>query len=264
METNKYLTEYYNRGMEDGRLASRHGSVEFMTTMRYIERYIKPGDRIIEIGAGTGRYSHALARQGYTVDAIELIESNIEVFRQNTQLNENIFVRQGDALDLSDFPDNEYEITLLLGPMYHLFTKEDKQKAVSEALRVTKPDGVIFVAYIIIDASYIFNGFKKKLFNIAEFIQKGFIDPTTFAASSQPVLIFDPVRKENIDDLMATFPATRLHYVATDMLSEQLSEEIDEMDDETFELYLKYHFSTCERVDMIGLTHHSLDILRKD
>jgi len=62
MEENKYLIDYYNQGFEDERLATRVGSVEFLTTMRYIEKYLKPGDRIIEIGAGTGRYSHVFAQ----------------------------------------------------------------------------------------------------------------------------------------------------------------------------------------------------------
>ena len=92
METNQYLTEFYNSYDEDSRLAPRHGSVEFLTTMRYIEKYIKPGDRVLEIGAGSGRYSHALARQGYAVDAVELVEHNIQVFKQNTQPQEHITV----------------------------------------------------------------------------------------------------------------------------------------------------------------------------
>lgn len=95
METNQYLTEFYNSYDEDSRLAPRHGSVEFLTTMRYIEKYIKPGDRVLEIGAGSGRYSHALARQGYAVDAVELVEHNIQVFKQNTQPQEHITVTQG-------------------------------------------------------------------------------------------------------------------------------------------------------------------------
>ena len=264
MKTNQYLIEYYNKGGENGRLASRHGSVEFLTSMCYIEQYLKPDSRIIEIDAGTGRYSHALARKDYAVDAVELVEHNIEVFRQNTQSNENITITQGNALDLSKFSDNTYEITLLLGPMYHLFTKEDKQKAISEAIRVTKQGGMVFVAYCISDPSILVSGFKYKSFNVQEFMDKGLIDPQTFAASSEPALLFEIVRKEDIDDLMSAFPVTRLHYVATDGYAFHMKEEIDLMDDTEFDLYLRYHFATCERGDMVGLTAHSLDIFRKD
>ena len=79
--TNRYLIDFYRHYDEDGRLASRHGSVEFLTTMHYIEKYLRPGFRILEIGAGTGRYSHALARRGYEVSAVELVEHNIEVLK---------------------------------------------------------------------------------------------------------------------------------------------------------------------------------------
>ena len=82
METNRYLIDFYNQYDEDSRLTARHGSVEFLTTMRYIGKYIKPGDRVLEIGAGTGRYSHALARQGYAVNAVEPVAHNIDVFRK--------------------------------------------------------------------------------------------------------------------------------------------------------------------------------------
>lgn len=82
MRTNQYLIDFYNHYDEDSRLRPKHGTVEFLTTMRYIEKYRKPGDCVLEIGAGTGRYSHALARQGYKVDAVELIEHNIEIFQK--------------------------------------------------------------------------------------------------------------------------------------------------------------------------------------
>lgn len=68
VETNQYLVDFYNNYDEDSRLVAKHGTVEFLTTMRYIEKYIKPEDYVLEIGAGTGRYSHALARQGYAVE----------------------------------------------------------------------------------------------------------------------------------------------------------------------------------------------------
>jgi len=125
MQTNQYLIEFYSTHDEDARLVLRHGSVEFLTTMRYIEKYLKPGDKILEVGAATGRYSHTLARMGYEVDAVELVEHNIEVFKKNTQPGEKITVIQGNAMDLTGFNDDTYDITLILGPLYHLFTKED-------------------------------------------------------------------------------------------------------------------------------------------
>lgn len=263
MKTNQYLVEFYNHYDEDSRLTLKHGSVEFLTTMRYIEKYLKPDDRVLEIGAGTGRYSHALARQGYTVDAVELIEHNIEIFHRNTLPDENISIIQGNALDLSAFPDNQYDITLLLGPLYHLYNKKDKQQAIREAIRVTKQGGIIFAAYVISDGCLLDEGFKRSNINVAEYVKNGLLDPETFAAKSEPKDLFELVRKEDIDDLMAEFPISRLHYVATDGCALFMREAIDKMDDETFQLYLKYHFATCERIDLLGVTSHALDIFKK-
>lgn len=263
MNTNQYLNDFYNNYDEDSRLSSRHGAVEFLTTMRYIEKYLKPGDRVLEIGAGTGRYSHALARQGYPVEALELVEHNIEIFRQNTLPDENISVVQGNALDLSAFPDNRFSITLLLGPLYHLYSEEDKKQAIREAIRVTKQGGIIFAAYVISDGCLLDEGFKRSNINVAEYIKNGLLDSETFAAKSEPKDLFELVRKEDIDHLMSEFPVTRLHYVASDGCALFMREAIDAMDHETFQLYLKYHFATCERNDLLGVTSHALDIFKK-
>lgn len=263
MKTNQYLVDFYNNYDENSRLEKKHGSVEFLTTMRYIKRYIKAGDHVLEIGAGTGRYSHTLARQGYTVDAVELVEHNIEIFRKNTQSMENITVTQGNALDLSALPDNKYDITLLLGPLYHLYTEKDKRQALQEAIRVTKPGGIVFAAYVISDGCLLDEGFKRGNISVAGYIEKGLLDSETFAAKSEPKDLFELVRKEDIDDLMSVFPVTRLHYVASDGCALFMREAVDGMDDEMFGLYMKYHFATCERQDLLGVTSHSLDIFRK-
>lgn len=129
MEENQFLKAYYEAYDEDNRLRSKHGMIEYLTTMRYIEKYLKPEMRIIEIGAGTGRYSHTLANMGNHVDPVELVEHNIKIFKSHITENEPVTVRQANALDLSEFSDNTYDITLLLGPMYHLYEKEDQQKS---------------------------------------------------------------------------------------------------------------------------------------
>jgi ubiquinone/menaquinone biosynthesis C-methylase UbiE len=68
MDEIKYLTEYYSNYDEDGRLTSKHGQVEFLTTMRYINKFLKKGMRVLEVGAGTGRYSLTIAEKGFQGD----------------------------------------------------------------------------------------------------------------------------------------------------------------------------------------------------
>ena len=262
METQDFLRQFYEQHCdEDARLRSRFGMVEFLTTMRYIERYLKQGDKILEIGAGTGRYSHALAQKGFTVDAVELLEHNINVFRQNTLPVEPVTVRQGNALDLSEFEDNTYDLTLLLGPMYHLFTVDDQRKALTEAIRVTKPGGVVFAAYCGSDATAIQYCFVRGMFKEPHY--RALADPVTFKLSSDPAELFALHRREEIDALMEGLPVERLHFVGTDMATGYIRDIIDQMDDDLYELYLQYHFATCERADLVGASNHYLDIFKK-
>ena len=262
METKDYLANFYERYDENGRLLSKHGMVEYITTMKYVEKYLRPGMRIMEIGAATGRYSHALARKSYHVDAVELVAHNIEIFKQNTLPGETVTITQGNAMDLSQFNDNTYDITLLLGPMYHLFTTEDKMKALSEAIRVTKKNGIIFAAYCMSDASILSYGFiRGEIYNI---IEKCMLNPETFDTFSNPWDIFELHRKEDIDELRSKFNVTQLHFVASDGYTNHMRKTVENMDEQMYELYVKYHLATCERPDMIGYSHHTLDIFRKE
>ena len=262
METLQALSQYYSSYNEDGRLNSRHGAVEFLTTVRYIEKYLRPGMRILEIGAGTGRYSHHFARQGYRVDAVELVEHNIEVFRVNTQPGEDITIAQGNATDLHGFGDNTYDITLLLGPMYHLFTEEDKLQALSEAIRVTKKGGIVYVAYCGNDATILQFCFARGMLKDDRYRQ--LVDPVTFKAGSDPAELFELHRPEEIEALRAHFAVTPLHLVASDGAARYLRPVLEEMDEELYRQYLQYHFVTCERRDMLGYSNHYLDIFRKE
>ena len=262
MEIFNTLNAYYSNYDEEGRLLSRVGSVEFLTTIRYIEKYLKPGMHILEIGAATGRYSHYLARKGYSVDAVELIPHNIEIFRQNTQPDEDIRIFQGNAMDLNMLENEQYDMVLLLGPMYHLYTLDDQRRAMQEALRVLKKGGVLMSAYCMADATMMQYAFGRGM--IFSVIEKGLLNTETFEVSSDPSELFNIVRPEQIDAVNHGFPVKRLHFVGTDMYTMYHRDMINQMDDETFALYLKYHFFLCERKDLAGLSNHTLDILVKE
>ena len=81
------IEEYYNKFNEEKRLNSRHGQVEFVTSMRYIHKYLdilkeQSEPKILDIGAGTGRYSVPLALEGYDVSAVELVKHNLSRLKQ--------------------------------------------------------------------------------------------------------------------------------------------------------------------------------------
>lgn len=257
-----YIEEYYNQINEDGRLTSKHGSVEYLTTMKYIRESVSGVDdpAILEVGAGTGRYSVTLAKEGYRVTAVELVAHNLEILKSKLDGTEKITPILGNALDLSFLSDGAFDLTMLLGPMYHLYTKEDKLKALREAVRVTKPGGRILVAYCMNEATVIQYVFG--LNNLREVMDQAMLTPD-WHCKSEPKEVFELVRTEDIAALDAEIPVKRLKLVATDGATNYKREFIDEMDDETFAKWLDFHFSTCERQDLVGASNHTLDILEK-
>jgi len=260
METIEALTNFYSNYDEEGRLLSRHGQVEYLTTMRYIEKYLQPGMRILEIGAATGRYSHSLARKGYQVDAVELIQHNIDIFHSLTQPGEDVTIRKGNAVDLSCFSDGTYDMTLLLGPMYHLFGFDDKLKALLEAKRVTKPGGIILVAYCMNEYSVITYAFKER--HVMECMEQGRFS-NTFQTLSLPEHLYDYMRIEDIDTLNESARLTRIKIISPDGAANYIRPFLNQLTDEEFEMFIQYHMSTCERMDLIGAGAHTLDILQK-
>ncbi len=262
VKTDNHLVDFYNRIDEDSRLLTKYGRIEFLTTVKYIEKYLKDDMKIIEIGAATGRYSHYFAQKGFEVDAVELIDHNIEIFKSKTLPDEKISIRQGNAINLAEYPDNSYDITLLLGPMYHLYTLEEQKKALSEAMRITKNGGFVFVAYCMVDPSVLTGIFKNN--KVQYSIENGLINTETFETYFPPHGIFKLYTKEEIFELTEYLNTTRLHFLATDGYALHMREAIDKMDNKTYNLYLKYHFKTCERQDLVGMSHHTLDVLRKE
>ena len=258
-----YLEEHYKHYDEDGRLLSRHGQVEYLTTMKTIAACLKDftDPSILEVGAGTGRYSVTLAKQGFRVTAVELVEHNLEILKSKLDGTEAITAVQGNALDLSRFRDASFDLTMLLGPMYHLYTKDDKLRALSEAVRVTKAGGHILVAYCMNEPTviqYVFG--MNKLHKLMDLHML----TADWHCISEPKDIFEMVRTEEIAELDSLVPVRRIKLVATDGATNYMREYIDAMDDETFDKWMDYHFTICERQDLIGASHHTLDVLQKE
>ena len=253
------LELYYNKFNEDKRLTRRHGYVEFVTSMKYIHKYLEKfnNPKILDIGAGTGRYSVALAEEGYDVTAVELVKYNLGILKKK---NSSVKAYQGNATKLSRFEDESFDLTLLFGPMYHLYSHKDKLKALNEAKRVTKKGGIILVAYVMNEYSVITYGFKQN--NIKECMENNKLTNDFHTISSKEDL-YDYVRIEDINKLNEEAGLEREIIISADGPADYLRQTLNAMDDEAYRLFIEYHLATCERYELIGAAAHTVDILRR-
>ena len=242
---------------EDSRLNhSKAARIEFLTTVHYIDKYLKEGDKILDIGAGAGEYSIYFARRGYEVSALELADANIAAFRKKLKPEDKIDLVQGNALELTRYADKTFDIVLLFGPLYHLKSDADKQKCISEAKRVCKDGGKIFFAFISNDFVFL----TELVYN-GNYFSKGDYDKETFRLNDFPFVFHtvDAARK-----LLADGGINVLYEVASDGASELLATRINEMSDEDYAQYLRYHFYICEKPELLGMTNHLLFVGEKE
>ncbi len=254
------VKSFYGEIDEDTRLnENRHGQLEYITTMHYIHQFLKKDAKILEVGAGTGRYSIALAKEGYNVTAVELVEHNLDILQKNGGNIENLEAFQGDALDLSRFEDGSFDITLVLGPMYHLYDSQDVNKALDEAIRVTKENGVILLAFLSTYA-ILFDNYLKG--NLREGIEENFTDEYTVKHFEEQLFTgYDIVEFEK---LFVDKNVEHLSTVAVDSVLELAEGRSDfSMSDEEFESFVKFHLATCEKRELLGCSSHLLYICKK-
>lgn len=253
------LIVYYNKFNEDKRLNTRHGQVEYLTAMKYIHEYLKDYDnpKILDVGAGTGKYSITLHNEGYDVTAVELVKHNLRVLEKNAP---EIEAYQGNAIDLKRFSDESFDIVLLFGPMYHLISFKEKLKALKEAKRIVKKDGLIFISYCMNEYAIITHGFIEN--NIEESIKNNLVNQK-FKITPNSDDLYSFVRLKDINKLNMGLGLKRIKIINQDGPAEYIKKTINNMDDKTFKLFMDYHFSTCELKELLGSGRHILDIIKK-
>lgn len=246
------LSGYYNKFNEDKRLDSRHGQVEFITSIKYIHKYLQPNDKIVDIGAGSGKYSIYLKNEGYNVTAVEYVRPNIGKIKRN---DKDLKVVEASATNLSMFKDNEFDVAIMFGPLYHLYSKADKLKALCEMKRITKR--VMFVTYIMNEYSMIEYVFKDNHYKEV----KDKFDSDYHIDNKDDLFFYS--RIDDIDELNELAKLHSIKRFASGGPTDYMRQYINKMDDETFKGFIDYHLSTCERKELLGASSHVVDILIK-
>ncbi|MDO4197233.1 MAG: class I SAM-dependent methyltransferase [Prevotellaceae bacterium] len=235
----------------------RHGIVEYETTMHHLHRFLKPGHFVFDIGAGTGRYTSALMSEGYEVKAVELVKHNIDVFLQREPTADVI---QGDARDMPFLPSDMADVTLLLGPLYHLIGDDEKLKALNEAKRVTKPGGLIFVAYLMNEYSILSYCFDED--RIENLLAEGVVDQN-YHLQVQEGELYDYVRLDDINRFNEKAGLERETIFSPDGAADYMRTRLNKMSETTFSRFIEYQKCISERPELLGAGSHLVDVVRK-
>ena len=169
---------------------------------------------------------------------------------------------QGDALDLSRFGDDSFDLTLCLGPLYHIYDRADMDRALNEALRVTRPGGVLMAAFLSVHAILYANYLQAPPHDfragLAENFDEG-MKPRHF-----PEQAFTGFTLREMEDLFAGKPIEPLAIVSTDGGLEIAEDRADFcLSDEDFKAFAAYHLHHCQDRELLGLSSHLLYICRK-
>lgn len=250
------VSSLYNIFDEGTRLSSKAAQVEFLTTVKQIEKHLKPEMKILDLGAGTGEYSIYFANQGYEVTSIELVARHVIQIREKVNEKMSIEVFQGNALDLSMIKDNTYDIVLCFGPLYHLEKIEDRFQCISEVERVCKENGKMFFAFISNDMVIA----TETLVNDPQFLLGETYNHESFKLVDFPFVF------HTVDDSRKLLKDSNLNIIseiAADGFSELFADKINEMNEESYIQWLNYHFYCCEKPEFLGASNHLLFVAEK-
>lgn len=245
------LNELYKLFDEENRLKrSKAARIEFITSLHIISDYLKNNSRILDLGAGVGEYTLFFANKGYEVHAVELVDHHVEKLNKKASAFDNCFVYHQSAVDLSNFDDNSFDVVLLFGPLYHISDAQQRSDCLLEALRVLKDDGTIFVSLINNDIIPL----TESVYD-TDYFNHGDYNKETFKVDDFPFVFFN---LEQSHQMLVDSGMIVERIVTTDGVSELMASTINQMSDEAYQQYIKYHLHYCEDIHRLSMSNHWL------
>ena len=261
----KMVKDRYDQSVADEWERLLRHPVEYAITCRYLDRYIKPGDKILDIGGGPGRYTLYLAEKGCAVTLLELSDANVAFAKERADEQRlQIKFVSGDACFADTLVNGQYDHVLLMGPLYHLPDEADRIKATNAAMKLLKKGGILYSAFIssfaaawdylarapgaILDPEqeiYFSRMSKNEDFSGLSFTQTHFICPG------------------GVDIFMGQFPLEKLHLVGCESILALRERELLQEPPDVLQKWIEFAAELCERVDLLSISHHLLYIGRK-
>ncbi|MCL2018993.1 MAG: class I SAM-dependent methyltransferase [Oscillospiraceae bacterium] len=243
------------------------GRFEYRIATRYMEKYIEPGDSVLDIGGGPGRYSIWLANRGCDVTLFDLSEQNIEFARSKAaEYNVDFKTIAGDARYISANPKlaRKYDHVLIMGPLYHLVDENDRISSLRGALSRLKKGGKLFASFI----SHI-GGMVFMLRECPELItlpaERPFIDALingrSYGGDGFTRAFF--AYPDSVLPFMEQFPLKKLHFFGQEGISSPFFNRIMPLSREAVDEWFRISLAVCEKPEFLSYSEHLMYIGEK-
>ena len=259
----KTVIEMYRDGAEDKRATlSRYTELEFYYTKKHLEPYITPQSDVIELGCATGYYGLHFAERCNTYVGVDLTPGNIALFKEKIQRHglKNVTAQVGDATQLAAIPDEQFDVVLCLGPMYHL-PAEERERVFAECKRICKSGGIAAFAYITKVGVYIGACVHDQAREIYPNEQANHSVLQCGKDDLRPELFFYTMPEE-MEQTAARYGFRKLKNLGTDFFLTMSI--VEQMDEEKFQLFRPLLDQMASYESCTGMSNHALLVCRKE
>lgn len=241
---------------------------EFALTTAMMERHIRPGDRVLDIGGGPGRYSLYFAGRGCDVTLLDLSENNVRFARQKAaEQGLRLTALAGDAREADKLAGGPFDHVFLMGPLYHLLEEAERIRAVEAALACLKPGGNLYASFILLFSGmiYMMRQAPEHIVEEMEVKYNNYIDcvvrDDSYGGASFTEAFF--IRLGDVLPFMARFPLSTLHLFGQEGILAPCERNILAQPKEIVDRWVNVALQLCEREELLSFAEHVMYIGRK-
>ena len=269
MGKNKAVRQYYDENAwKEWERLERH-PFEFIFTTFMMDRYIRPGDRILDIGGGPGGYSIYYAQKGCDVTLLDLSPGNIALAGQKAAENGvQLTAVAGDCLELDKMEMGLFDHVFLMGPLYHLPEKSDRETAVKMALEKLRPGGNLYCSFILDFAGIIYDLKNGPVFlpgdlgnqSTAQLLES-IVTGTEYTGPAFTAANF--INQKQIEPFMDQFGLEKLHLFGQEGILALNENQVKNFPEAEYQLWIETAKTLLDIPEFLAFSEHAMYIGRK-